>query len=141
MKFLSDDKINKIKQAARLDVFKNISQNTPKEANALDKVISDQLDRITRNIEDWRNNVDSAEDIDNPDRLALMEMFRDFVDDYQLFATMQSRTNKAISGSFKIMDTEGNVDEEENKKFNDPQGFPLPWFRDFMRFVMDAKFY
>lgn len=141
MKFLSDKKIDQIKQATRLDIFKNISKNAPKEANALDKVIAEQLDRISKNITDWRTNVDSAEDINTPDRQELMEMYRDFVDDYQLFAVMQTRILKSTSGGFKILDENNEVDEEEQKKFMDPQGFPLPWFRDFMKFVMDSKFY
>jgi phage gp29-like protein len=141
MKLLTDKKITEIKKAERLDVFKNITKRVPQQANAIDRIIQEQLERVTKEIDDWRTHVSAAEDIDNPDRQGLMEFFRDFVDDYQLFATMQSRTNKAISGSFKIMDESGDIDEEENKKFIDPQGFPLPWFRNFMRYVMDSKFY
>ncbi|MCK5615326.1 DUF935 family protein [Candidatus Pacearchaeota archaeon] len=141
MRLFRDKDIKRMKSQIKADIFRNISKNTPKQANALDTIIAEQLDRVTRTIDKWRTNVDAAEDIDNPDRQELMEMFRDFVDDYQLWATMQSRTNKAISGSFKIMDEKGEEDEEETKKFMDPQGFPLPWFRDFMRFVMDSKFY
>ena len=139
MKFIRN--IEKFKKGIELDIFKNISKNIPKQANAFDKIIAEQLDRVTRDIGKWRSNVDAAEDIHNPDRQELMEMFRDFVDDYQLWATMQSRLNKAVSGSFKIMDETGEVDKEENKKFIDPQGFPLKWFRDFMIFVEEAKFY
>lgn len=145
MQLISDKKIEEIRVKERTDfkaeLIKNISKAIPEQSNALARIIAEQLERTTRKISDWRTYVDCAEDIDSPDREQLMEYFKDFVDDYQLHAVMQSRINKAISGTFHIYDEKGDVDEEETKKFIDPQGYPLPWFRDFMRFVMHAKFY
>lgn len=141
MKLYKKKDIEKIIKTAKLDVFKNISKDIPKRANALDKIIAEQLDRLSKTIQDWRSAVDAAEDIINPDRQELIEMYRDFIDDYQLWGVMQSRINKSISGSFKIIDETGDIDEEEQKKFIDPQGFPLTWFRDFMRYIIESKFY
>jgi hypothetical protein len=145
MKILRDKDIAALKDEAikkgRLSVLKNISKDTPKQGNAIDKIIDEQLDRVTADIEAWRTAVDCAEDIDQPDRQELIELYQEFVDDYQLWAVMQSRINKATSGSFKIMGEDGEIDEEEQKKFIDPQGFPLPWFRQFMIHVVEAKFY
>jgi len=145
MKIYRDSEISKlkdsIKKEARSDVFKNISKNRPKESNALDTIIKEQLERVTIDIGKWRQYVEAAEDIDNPDRLELMEQYKEFVDDYQLWAVMQTRIAKATSGSFKIMDQDGEIDEDETKKFLDPQGFPLPWFRNFMTYIVKSKFY
>jgi phage gp29-like protein len=141
MKIFRNKDIKSLISKARLDVFKNISKNTPENGNAVDKLIREQLDRITTNISNWRSSVDAAEDIHNPDRQELMEQYRDFVDDYQLWAVMQSRINKSTGGSFRIMGEDGEIDEEEEKKFLDPQGHPLQWFRNFMIYVVEAKFY
>jgi hypothetical protein len=121
--------------------FENISTSIPKKSNILHQIKPETLDRISKDIGDWRDAVENAEDIDNPDREELIKMYRDFIDDYQLFSAMQTRINKATSGSFKIMNEEGKADEEETKKFLDPKGFPLPWFRAFMTIKMLSKFY
>lgn len=149
MRILRDKKIAEIKDSVRQDtakevranIFKNLSKDTPSNGDAFAKMIHHQLDRIEKDISTWENAVDSAEDIDNPDRQELIEQYKDYIDDYQLWAVMQSRINKATSGSFKIMDENGEIEEEETKKFLDPQGLPLPWFRRFMIYVEHAKFY
>jgi len=137
---LLNDYINK-RINAGLDKFKNISTENTKSSNVLKLLRPEILERISKDIGEWRSAVENAEDIDNPDREELMKMYKDFIDDYQLFSAMQSRINKAITGSFKIMDESGDEDEEEMGKFIDPKGHPLPWFRDFMRIVMLSKFY
>jgi hypothetical protein len=136
-----DRYINSKVESKIQDKFKNLSARIPKKSNVLGAIKPETLDRISKNIGLWRDAVESAEDIDNPDREELIEMYRDFVDDYQLFSAIQTRVNKAISGSFKIMDKDGNEDEEETRKFLDPKGYPLPWFRSFMTIKMLSKFY
>lgn len=141
MKIFSDKQLEKIKFLAKVDAFKDVSKKKPLQANVVDKIIAEQLDRVERDIGKWRNNVDAAEDIDNPDRQELMEMYRDFVDDSQLFSTMETRILKAISGSFKIVNEKGERDDAESLKFINPLGYPHKWFQDFMKYLMDAVFY
>jgi len=136
-----DNYINKRADKKILEKFKNITKNIPDPLNLRSHIKAETLERISKDIGDWREAVENAEDIDNPDREELIMMYRDFVDDYQLFSTMQTRMLKSTSGSFKIMDSDGDIDEEETKKFLDPKGFPLPWFRKFMNIVMLSKFY
>lgn len=141
MKLLTNKQIDQIRESGYKEVIKNISKKIPSKSNAIQALIYEQLDRTNRKISDWRVYVESAEDIINPDRLPLMEYYRDFVDDYQLFAVMQSRINKSITGAFHIYNEKGEIDEEETIKFMDPQGYPHKWFRDFMVYVMHSKFY
>jgi len=136
-----DGYINKKVNQKLKSKFENITKAIPPRSNVLEQIDHETLDRISKSIGDWRDAVENAEDIENPDREELIEMYRDFVDDYQLFSAMQTRINKATSGSFKIMDSDGEVDDEETSKFLDPKGFPLPWFREFMIIAMEAKFY
>jgi phage gp29-like protein len=141
MKLLSDRKIEEIRANERNALIQNITKSIPKNGNALSKIVIEQLERAAKKIDDWRNSVIAAEDLDNPDRQELMEYYRDFIDDYQLHATRQSRTLKAISGEFHIYNEDGSVNEQETRKFMDPQGHPHKWFRDFMTFLMDSKFW
>ena len=141
MKLLRDSAIEKIRQEGKEAFLKNISTNIPKKADVISAMIKEQLERTTRTISEWRSLVESAEDIDNPDREELMEYYKDFVDDYQLFAVMQSRINKSISGAFHIYKENGEIDKEETAKFMGPQGYPHMWFRNFMKIVMLSEFY
>jgi phage gp29-like protein len=141
MKILTDKQLQKIKFLAKVDVFKDVTKKKTKDVDVIEKIIAEQLDRVERDIGKWRDNVESAEDLDNPDRLELMEMFRDFVDDSQLYSTMETRILKSISGSFKIVDEKGEKDEIQSLKFINPVGYPHKWFQDFMKFVMDSVFY
>jgi phage gp29-like protein len=144
MKLLSDKSIEDIRKSERnamIQSIQNLTKRIPKNGDALGKIIAEQLERAQRRIDQWRDYVQSAEDIDNPDRQALMEYYKDFIDDYQLHATRQSRTLKAISGEFHIYNEDGSINEQETRKFMDPQGHPHKWFRDFMTFVMDSKFW
>jgi len=121
--------------------FENIAKKLPKKANTYHYIDPETLDRISANIGEWNDIVENAEDIDNPDREELIQGYKGFVDDYQVFSAMQARINKAISGSFAIMGKDGEIDEEETAKFLDPKGYPLPWFREFMTIVELAIFY
>jgi len=119
----------------------NIDLNMPKKSDLTKFILPEQLERVSRTIGDWRAAVEMAEDIDSPQRIELFQMYRDFIDDYQIFTAMQTRRNKATSGGFKILSQSGDIDIEEQRKFLDPQGFPLAWFRNFMQIVIDSKFY
>lgn len=141
MKLLSDKKIEDIRAVERAALIQNITKNIPKNSNAISKIVAEQLERATRRIDMWRDYVEMAEDIENPDRQPLMEYFKDFIDDYQLHATRQARTLKAISGEFYIYNQDGSVNDQETAKFMDPQGHPNKWFRDFMTYIMDSKFW
>jgi predicted secreted protein len=130
--------------------FKNIfSYSQPKEQpkklrklnNVLEHIQYEQLERVSKDINDWRNAVNEAEDNINPDRYRLMQFFKDFIDDYQLWSAMQQRTNKATNGSFRIYDQNGNIDADTESNFIDPKGLPLPWFRDYMKITESTKFY
>jgi len=122
-------------------VVQNISQIAPRKTKQEKYIIPEQLYRVTKDIQAWRDAVLEAESIDYPDRETLMEYYKDFVDDYQIWSGMQTRINKSISGSFRILNESGEIDKDEMSKFIDPKGFPLPWFRDFIRIAIESKFY
>lgn len=121
--------------------FKNLSTKAPSKADLRDRLITEELERLTADINDWRNAVEAAEDTINPDREELLVLYKDIVDDYQVTSGMGTRINMAISGTFQIIDENGEEDEEEQRKFLDPKGNPLPWFRDLMRIIELSKFY
>lgn len=103
-------------------------------------VVTKNLDRISKDIQTWRTAQEAAEDYDSPDRLELMQINKDVLDDAQVYSNIQIRLNKATSGTFGIFE-DGEINDELSKKFVDNKGFPLPWFRSFLISAEWAKFY
>ena len=98
------------------------------------------LDRISKDIAKARQAQQDAEDFTYPDRIDLMSIYKDVLDDAQVYSSIQIRINQATSGHFGIY-KDGEFDEEVSKKFVDNKGMPLPWFRQFMIIAEWAKFY
>lgn len=141
MKLLSDKAYKNSITEAATELFKNFTGKPQKQASVADRIYTEVLDRIKMEIADWRSAVESAEDDINPDREELLILYKDIIDDYQVEAGMGQRIDMAISGAFQIIDDNGEEDEEEVKKFLDPKGNPLPWFRELMRIIILSKFY
>lgn len=118
--------------------------NEDKPARRISKggsvVVQKNLDRISKDIQTWRTAQSDAEDFDYPDRLELMQIYKDVIDDAQVYSNIQIRINKSTSGTFGIF-KEGKHDEELSNKFVDNKGFPLPWFRSFLISAEWTKFY
>ena len=98
------------------------------------------LDRISKDIAAWRTAQQDAEDFTYPERIALMQIYKDVLDDAQVYSGIQIRVNKATSGHFAIY-KDGEIDEKISAKFTDNKGFPLPWFRRFLIIAEWSKFY
>lgn len=121
----------------RLDKLNN---KTSRKGKGEARIVKKNLERISKDIQTWRDAQECAEDYDNPDRLQLMQIYKDVLDDAQVYSNIQIRINKTTSGTFGIF-KDGELDEELSNKFVDNKGFPLPWFRSFLISAEWAKFY
>jgi len=108
---------------------------------AIDKIIEDQLDRVTQNIEEWRTAIAYSEDPNDPDPFWLYQMYVDILDDDQVHATKQQRIAKATGGRIALKDKDNNIDEEATLTLIKPDGTPQPWFRSFLQICMMSKWY
>ena len=124
----------------RIKKFTSQEQQTKRVGKSKFKIIDKNLERISKDIQKWRDAQFAAEDFDYPDRIELMQIYKDVLDDAQVYSNIQIRINKATSGHFGIY-KDGEFDEEISKKFVDNKGFPLPWFRKFLIISEWAKFY
>lgn len=131
---------NKAKHDGMVSMAKEFI-NGNKRADLVEKIYREQLERLKKDIGNWRESVLLAEDIENPLRETLMAYYKDAVDDYQVFSAMQIRTEQAKSGTFKLVNDMGDVDERVTALFIDPTGYPLPWFADFLDLAIKSKFY
>lgn len=94
-----------------------------------------QIYRIRQDIAKWRTAVTSAENITNPQRYTLYQVYNDVVLDAHLTACMQQRKNLTLSKSFCVVGKDGKKNEEKTKLIE------TKWFREFVDLALESKFW
>lgn len=125
-------------------IDKRIKSQTPEEKRQWGRgearIVKKELYRISKDIKKCRLAQQEAEDWDYPQRTELIQIYKDLLDDSQVWSTIQTRIAKATSGHIAFYKDE-EYDEEISKLFIDNKGYALPWFRSFMIGCEWAKFY
>jgi len=104
------------------------------------RIIPRNLERISKDISKWRQAQQDAEDLGNPERTELMQIYKDVLDDSQVYSNIQIRIAKSTSGHLGIY-KDNEFDEAISNFFVDNKGFALPWLRRFLTYAEWAKFY
>lgn len=99
-----------------------------------------QLERTTdaltrRDIADWRKAWQRAINIDNPDRRALLDIYRDVDVDLHLSGCVRQREGFVMAKSFKFVDAAGNVSSEALHYFDQA------WFKHLLKLTLDATYW
>lgn len=107
--------------------------------NKLKKTVM-ELQRTTdsltrRDIGDWRLAWQRAINVDNPDRKALYDIYRDALIDLHLSGCIQQRAGFVMARSFKLVNERDEEDQEAIKFFN------TTWFKDLMRYALEANYW
>ena len=95
-----------------------------------------QTERLTRqDIAAWRAAWQRALDVENPNRNRLYDIYTDVCCDLHLTGCIGQRQGFVTRKGFKLMDKDGNVDEEATALFE------AEWFDDFVTEVLDTRFW
>lgn len=95
-----------------------------------------QTDALTRkDIGDWRNAWQMAINVDNPNRQRLYDIYTDVAIDLHLSGCVQQREGFVLARSFKLVDENGKENEDAAKFF------AKPWFKQLMRYALDANYW
>lgn len=133
--FINVAQVQNIKKALT-KIIKSI-----KHTDAIDEITPEQLYRSLRTIQEWHNAVDSAENVTNPDKYDLIEIFNQIVDDYMVYSVMQQRTTKVINSKLMFINPDGSENEEIKEFFLNPDGTQKPWFRHWLKIAQEVKYY
>lgn len=106
-----------------------------KAKEVMKKVVNVQLTRFGIQIDQWKEGISSWEDVNTPTTVELIRVYNDLVLDAHLTAAMETRKSRTLSKDYKIVDEEGQEIEEESDIFN------TVWFRDYLKFSLDSKFF
>lgn len=97
----------------------------------INQVVLSQIQRSRIDIQNWRNNLITAEGIYNPQRSALYDMYYDVILDAHLASVMQKRKDPVLNSKVVFM-RNGEVDEAVQTQIESP------WFRKFVNDVLDT---
>lgn len=93
-------------------------------------------DVLTRkDIKNWRDAWQLAINVDRPNRQRLYDIYRDVEVDLHLSGCVGQRTGFVMAKSFKLVDQNGEEDEEALHYFDQA------WFKQLMRYVLEANFW
>jgi len=114
----------------------NKVQNTP-EAAQLKRAIKvpQQLYRITTDMNKFRNAVTTAENIYNPNRYDLLQLYQQTMLDAHVTACIGQRKNQLLSCDFNIYDKAGKEIEDKTLTFE------TKWFREYLEYVFESILY
>lgn len=109
------------------------------DAKRLKKTVV-ELQRTTdaltrRDMGDWRKAWQLAINVDSPNRQHLYDIYRDVDVDLHLSGCIQQREGFVMARSFKLVNEKDQEDEEAAKYFN------TPWFKQLMKYALDANYW
>lgn len=106
------------------------------QRSALVVELCESNERLSQsNIEKWRNAWQAAIDVRNPNRLRLLEIYRDAMVDAHLSGCIQQRVGFVMSRSFKLVNENGDADD------NALHLLDQSWFKDLCRYCLEANWY
>lgn len=124
-----------MRKAKQHIAVENLTRKKPTASNPIDQTMPMQLYRITQNIAVWRDAVNQAESVTNPNRTELIRNYNDIVLDPHLTALMQSRKNKILSKEWNFYNEKGEEIEELDNIIQQT------WFVKTLEYALDSLFY
>ena len=91
--------------------------------------------RFNSELKTWKNAVTEFEDVYHPVNEELIRIYNDITIDAHLSAAMEARISRTTSKDFKVVDEKGEELPEQSEIFNSL------WFRDFIKFCIESKFF
>lgn len=93
--------------------------------------------RLTqKDIRGWRRAWQTAIDVENPRRAALLNIYTDIDIDGQVTAAMEQVQNTVLARSFKIADTKSGKEKPDLTELLEAK-----WFKDFVKFVLATRYW
>lgn len=94
-----------------------------------------QTRRFGIGIQEWKQAITSAENVDYPMRTRLLDIYEDMMLDSHLTSVIEKRRSNVTSAPISFVRADGTTDE------NIGMMIESPWFDKFLKDVLDARFY
>lgn len=101
----------------------------------LDNLIRSNISRARKDISQWRSALQTAENVDNPKRLLLYNIYDEVILDAHLTHEMNKRIGSLTGSDFNLIDQNGTPDIDAFNELN------KGWFIKLMELAMESRFY
>lgn len=112
---------------------KNTSNELPKQPVKL--IIPQNNKRAQKDILSWRNALIAAENVDNPRRYALIQLYKEIILDAHLSGQIELRKRRVLSSKFSVYDANNNLDITLTWALKQPA------IQQIMEYILDAIFW
>lgn len=99
----------------------------------LDTIIRANNRKAKRDIQQWRSALNSAENVEEPKRLRIYNIYDEILLDAHLTSEIEKRKNALIGASFELYDADGNPMAEETEMLR------KSWFVKFLIYAFESK--
>lgn len=113
-------------------VLKNVFEVKEETKRPQDAIAERQIFRQFEDLKELEDAIATAQNITNPQRTDLHRILDRVEEDPHLMAQWNTRKMKTIEREFKILNPNGEINEEWQERFN------KPWFFDFMHEALDS---
>lgn len=113
----------------------NISKQKPRKSVINNKINIIQLLRQKEDILKWRNAIQFAESVLNPNRTELVRIYKDVILDAHMDSLITTAHLAIMAGEFWLEDKDGKKDDEATLKIQ------KKWFDEYAKHVIDALFH
>lgn len=86
-------------------------------------------------IQEWKNAITSAENVDYPMRVRLLDIYADMMLDAHLYGILEKRKSNVTSAPIVFTRADGTTDERISEMIQ------APWFDRFLKDCLDSKFW
>ncbi len=101
-----------------------------------ERLIHRSTTQTSADLRDWRNAKDRVTDVFNPSNEDLMDIYEDITNnDGHIRGIIETIKNKIKAKDFLLVDSDGEVDEEETKKIQ------KAWFLKWVDWIVEARFF
>lgn len=115
--------------------IKNLNKPQPQSTKVAERIVMRQQIREREDVGKWRMALLLAESVTNPDRTALIKIYKDVDLDGHITGIIGSIKNKIKAKPFMIVDSQGEKDEDKTALFE------KEWFFKFLDFIVEAPFW
>jgi len=111
-------------------------RNKAQSESVITRIVEQSNYRIRKDVADWRKALIMAENVENPRRWLVYNLYDDLVLDAHLASQIQTRKLKILGLDFKIADNKSKKPLDDKTELLERQ-----WFYQFIGYVLDSLFY
>ncbi len=113
----------------------NVTRKVSEQLKVIEKITKREQTRVTQDIQKWRTQTIIAENIHNPQRASLYNIYRDVVLDAHLSGLMNTILIKVQASELQLLDSNNELDTEETNKLKNE------WFNEYLKYFIESIFY